>query len=431
MQDPRPQIKKIYTGLSQSQWFRPEQLEQIQNSELGRLVQHHYATTPWFRQRLDSQKLTPKDISTVEGLRQLRPFTKKDIQDAGNSFLSTNVPKQHLPLAESKTSGRTGEPITVSKTRINQLIYWAMGLRDHEWHRRDFTLPITSIRANSLEYQEVDSWGGVASIFFKTGPGQALPLNWTIDQQLEHLDKFQPGVLIVHAGVLAAFCTEWERNGYTLNLKCIRNIGETVSDDLKERVKTITGCNVEDLYSSSEVGCISIECPHSHQHHVMSESLIVEILDDNDQPCSSGQVGRVVVTDLYNTASPLIRYDIGDLAEVGTACGCGRHLPTLKRILGRRRGLFVRPDGTRFWPVAGQYAASKIVQVRQWQIIQHSLDDIEYKIVTDLPLTEEQRDKLLEIFRAKLGFDSIRITEYRTQLPTDGKYEESICLVNY
>lgn len=430
MQDPRPEIVKIVQALRKSQYFSPDKLQSLQNAELGKIVQHHYKNTSSFKERLDANNLTVSQISTIDGLKKLAPITKRDIQQAGHNFLCVNVPQSHKPVSTAKTSGRTGEPIEITKTRINQLLYWALTLRDHEWWDRDPKHRLTSIRATNQKYSEGDSWGGAASMFTVTGQAQAIPLNTPIHEQLELLHKFQPDHLLVHAGILTAFCTEWERSGYNLKLKHIRNIGETVSGDLKQRVKAITGCHIEDLYSSSEVGCISIECPVSGQHHIMAESLYVEILDDDNQPCKSGEIGRVVVTDLYNTASPIIRYDIGDLAEVGTPCECGRHLPTLKSILGRRRGLFIRPDGSRFWPVAGQYAAAKVVQVRQWQIIQHSLDYIEYKIVTDEPLTVEQHEQLLEIFRDKLGFDNIKIVEYRDQLPIDGKYEESICLIN-
>lgn len=430
MQDQRIEVAKIIKALSLSQYFSLDQLEQIQNKELSKVIAHHYATTPWFKQRLDQQDLDPTDVSSVKSLHKLKPFTKKDIQIAGKKFLSGNIPNDHKPLSTAKTSGRTGEPIEVVKTRINQLLYWAITIRDHDWWNRNPDHKLTSIRANNLKYGEDISWGGAAGMFTKTGAAQAIPLNLAVHEQLKLINEFRPQNLLVHAGVLGAFCTEWERNGYDLELKHIRNIGETASPELKQRVKTITGCHVEDLYSSSEVGCISIECPDSGQHHIMSESIIVEILDEADQPCRPGEIGRIVVTDLYNTASPLIRYDIGDLAEVGTSCTCGRHLPTLKQILGRRRGLFIRRDGSRFWPTAGQYAAAEIVKIRQWQIIQHTLDNIEYKLVTDEPLTQEQHQKLLDIFRAKLGFENIKIVEYRTQLPTDGKYEESVCLLD-
>jgi len=229
--------------------------------------------------------------------------------------------------------------------------------------------------------------------------------------------------------VLAAMCSIWESEGYTLNLKAIKNVGETLHSSLRDRVKKITGVDIRDVYSSSEVGLISLECPDTGLQHIMEETLLVEVLNEAGEQCKPGELGRVVITDFYNTINPLIRYDIGDYAEVGDACTCGRNHRTLKRIVGRERGLFRRANGDRFWPTAGQYAAEKVVKVNQWQIIQHSLEDIEYKLVTDEPLTEEQHTELLEIFKKKLGFDCVRITEYRTQLPTDGKYEESICLI--
>jgi phenylacetate-CoA ligase len=163
----------------------------------------------------------------------------------------------------------------------------------------------------------------------------------------------------------------------------------------------------------------------------MSENLIVEILDQDGHACKAGEVGRVVITDLHNTANPIIRYDIGDYAEVGESCTCGRHLPTLKRVLGRERGLFVRADGSRFWPTAGQRRIEKVVAMRQWQMIQHSLTDIEYRLVTDDPLTEEQLSSLTKIVNNNLGFtDEVRVVRYANSLPSfNGKYEESVCLV--
>jgi phenylacetate-CoA ligase len=54
-----------------------------------------------------------------------------------------------------------------------------------------------------------------------------------------------------------------------------------------------------------------------------------------------------VVTPLHNFAMPLIRYAIGDYAEAGPPCACGRGLPVLARILGRARNLLTLPHGER------------------------------------------------------------------------------------
>jgi phenylacetate-CoA ligase len=292
---------------------------------------------------------------------------------------------------------------------------------------------MTAIRATMREIIEnAPNWGGPVAMLYGSGPAQGMPVNTDLDQQIKLLVKFQPNIIIVHAGVLTGLVTEWERTRYPLTeLKHIKNVGDTVHDNLRERVRDLTGLEIEDNYSSSEVGTIAIQCPASGLFHIMSENLIVEILDETGRACKAGEVGRVVVTDLENAASPIIRYDIGDYAEVGEPCTCGRHLPTLKRILGRERGLFVRADGSRFWPTAGQRRIEKVVPMRQWQMIQHSLTDIEYRMVTDNPLTEEQHSKLTEIVNDNLGFtNEVRVVRYADSLPLfNGKYEESVCLV--
>ena len=421
-------IDQIVESLEQSQWWTAEQIENKQTALLARVVAHHGEYNESFKQRLAAQGLTVQDVSTLDGLKKLKPITKRDIQQA-DKFASEAVPPSHLPIRKSQTSGRTGEPVTILKTEMNHRFFCAMMFREHSWWKHDYKHRLSSIRAVHRQYQENPNWGGPIAEMFESGPAQGIPLNIGVRQQLAYLNEFNPDMLSIHAGVLAAMCSVWESEGYTLNLKHIKNVGETLSDELRARVKRITGVDIMDQYSSSEVGCISLECPGTGLQHTIAETLLVEVLNEAGEQCKPGELGRVVVTDFYNTINPLIRYDIGDYAEVGTACSCGRHMPTLKKIWGRERGLFRRANGDRFWPTAGQYAAGKIVKINQWQIIQHSLEDIEYKIVTDQLLTADQHSELLSIFKKTLGFDCVRITEYREQLPTDGKYEESICLI--
>jgi phenylacetate-CoA ligase len=73
--------------------------------------------------------------------------------------------------------------------------------------------------------------------------------------------------------------------------------------------------------------------------------VLVEILDAQGRPCRPGEIGRVVATPLHNVAMPLLRYELDDYAEVGQACACGRGLPVIRRILGRRQNMLRLPDG--------------------------------------------------------------------------------------
>ena len=117
---------------------------------------------------------------------------------------------------------------------------------------------------------------------------------------------------------------------------------------------------------------------------------------------------------------------------MGGECGCGRAHKTFTKVLGRERNLLKLPDGTRFWPRAGRYEMQQVTNVRQWQIVQHDYDDVEFRIVTDQELTPEQETKLKDIFsKAINGFATVRITRYADAIPPNpgGKFEESICYV--
>jgi len=426
-------VKHLASQLERSQWAPIEKIEQIQEIDLVNLVRHHTAHTPWFTARLREQNLAPSDLWTLKGLKQYRPFTKRDIQLAGKEFKSSSVPKSYQPVGRVESSGSTGQPVSVDKTFVNNLFWAAHTLRDHSWFKRDFTSKLAAVRANFNDNDvERENWGPpVALLIENNGGALGVPVNWGTRRQLESLEKFQPNILVVHGGVLQAMMTIWEREGCKLTeLKHIKQIGDTVHDSLRERVKKMFGLTIEDNYSSSEVGTIAIQCPVSGLYHVMAENLIVEILDPDGNDCKPGEIGRVVVTDLHNYAAPVMRYDLGDFAEVGSECTCGRHLPTLKRILGRERGMFIKPDGSQFWPRGG-YRGIKTFEVRQFQMIQHGLDDIEYRMVTDHPLTPEQEQEAITSIERVFDMPgTVRIVRYADAIPTiNGKYEESICLI--
>ena len=128
------------------------------------------------------------------------------------------------------------------------------------------------------------------------------------------------------------------------------SVAEYLADEVRALAESTFASRVINILSSSEGGVIAIECPDSGMLHVQSESVLVEILRDSGEPCAAGEVGEIVVTPLYNYATPLIRYRTGDYVERGPACPCGRSLPTIRRIAGRREHMFRFPDGQRAIP---------------------------------------------------------------------------------
>ena len=232
---------------------------------------------------------------------------------------------------------------------------------------------------------------------------------------------------------LNALLDEFERLGnFPSQLKEVRTIGETFSAKLKERCENDFALKAADLYSAQGVEAIALQCPVSGLYHVQAESLIVEGLNDEGAPCREDEIGRVVITDLHNFATPIIRYEIRGYAQVGGACPCGRGLSTLKRILGRQRNMVTLPDGSRHWPTVGFHVFRDIAPIRQYQAVQHSLDSVEMKLVVDAPLTGDQETLLRQVIQDALGYPfTLRFSYHDAELPKTrgGKFEEFISML--
>ena len=174
---------------------------------------------------------------------------------------------------------------------------------------------------------------------------------------------------------------------------------------------------------------IADQCPEHEHYHVQAETVLVEVVDASGRPCTPGEVGRVLVTPLFNYAMPLLRYELGDYAEVGPRCACRRGLPVLTRILGRERNaLLVAPTGERYWPTFGSRQFAEIAPVIQHQFAQKDVDWIEARLVTERRLTPEEEARLRAHILGRLP-GSFRITfAYPGDIPRNagGKFENFV-----
>jgi phenylacetate-CoA ligase len=405
----------------------PEALAALQRQRLDGLTAHLEMHSAHFRSRLREAGLSRADLLAPHGLQRLPVLSRRTLQNATDLFCDT-LPAGHGPTYETQTSGSTGEPVVVRRTGVNGMDWMAVNLRDHLWHRRDFGEPLCSIRAHFTEITLCKDWGPPVNWLFKTGPLLGIPVPTDIERQIELIREFKPRILLIYPSNLAALMNR----GIALpSVRQILSIGETLSpqtrDDAARRFGAIT-----DVYSSQELGTIAIQCPDSSLYHVMAENLLVEVLAGDGTACREGEMGRVVVTDLRNFATPLVRYDIGDMAEVGPLCRCGRGLPTLSRIVGRERNLVLMPDGRRHWPLVGFCHFREIAPVMQYQFIQDGRDTIELRLVTERPLDAREEAGLAARVQQNLGFAfAVRFTYFADRLPVaaNGKFEEFICRV--
>lgn len=424
--------------LEQTQWLTEEALLERQLLQLGQLTAYAYDHSPFFRQVFDRNAIPAKEPWSAEKLRSVPLLNREMLVEQSATVDCDVVPQAHEPTSSVQTSGSTGQIVEVKRTALNHLMWMALTMRDHFWHQRDFAQSAAFVRANAKAQDDdaiakKEGWGAPVSLLFKSGPAYRQPLSLSVSEQAAWLLRRNPHYLLTYPTNLNALLDEFERmSGFPSQLKEVRTIGETFSASLKARCENDFSLKTVDVYSAQEVGAVALQCPVSGLYHVQAESLIVEVLNDDGARCREGEVGRVVITDLHSFATPIIRYEIRDYAEIGGACPCGRGLPTLKRILGRRRNMVTLPDGSKHWPTVGFRAFRDIASIRQYQAIQHSLDTVEMKLVVDAPLTSDQEALLCTVIQNKLGYPFIlRFTYHDTELPKTrgGKFEEFISMI--
>jgi phenylacetate-coenzyme A ligase PaaK-like adenylate-forming protein len=424
-------LAALLARLDEAETLPGSEIAARQFEQLRQLARHCAAHSPQFARRLAAADLSAEDVGTPAGLARLPPLTRRDVQAAGAEFFCREIPPDHGPLGEIKTSGSTGEPVVMRRTAVSNLMWSALTLREHRWMGRDLGKGLCAVRANIPSPSHAPDWGPPANLLFQTGPSLALPITMDASDLARAVGDFDPGTLIIYPstlGALTAYCRD--RRIAIPSLAHIHTIGETLSAHTAEEAAAQFGARVADTYSSQEVGTIATQCPQSSLYHLMCESIITEVLGPDGTPCRAGERGAVVVTDLLNFASPVIRYRIGDYAEAGGTCACGRTLPTLTRILGRERNLILMPDGSRHWPVMGFNACRHIAPVRQYQVIQHDRDRIEARLVVERSLTFDEEDALRAMFHRCAGYPfalEFRYFDDRLPLGPNGKFEEFVC----
>jgi phenylacetate-CoA ligase len=411
-----------------------DEIVDLQQRQLNALAAYAAANSPYFGQRLKQAGMDGTQGLPIEALSSLPPMTRRDTQAAGNDLFCTHVPRAHMPVVETRTSGSTGEPVVVRRTAMTNLFWLACTMRANIWWNRDLTGVLAVVRADMSEERiSQDNWGPPASLLARTGPLHAFSMAIDTATQAALLAEVAPQYLLTYPNNMAALLRQFESGGKGLpSLRQILSLGETVTEELRDDARRILGVEIVDIYSSQEVGTIAVQCPASGQYHVMADNLLVEVLDRHGRPCRTGESGEVVLTDLHNYATPIIRYAIGDYAEVGDACPCGRNLPTLRRILGRSRNMAIYPDGTTRWPRVGFHHYRDIAPIVQYQLVQHSVDAVEVRLVVERPLAPAEEEALSRVIVEALGYPfKLEFVYFAERIPRSksGKFEEFVCLV--
>jgi phenylacetate-CoA ligase len=198
---------------------------------------------------------------------------------------------------------------------------------------------------------------------------------------------FRPSYLYGYVSMLEAFArfvVSTGRNGRELGLVSVVTTSEALSEQQRQVIREAFGAPVQNEYGCGEVGPVAYECPQGLLH-VMTESVLVEVLQPDGNRAGPGESGEVVVTDLMNRAMPLIRYQLGDYATVGGECSCGRGFPTLSKVWGRAYDFVEGADGRRYHGEFFLYLIEELrergMEIHQFKVRQTAGDALEVMVV--------------------------------------------------
>ena len=427
--------------LEASQWMPAATTLGRQLEQLHKVFEHARRTVPYYASLFAGHGTVGRESFTLDFLRKLPISTRAMVQKAHAQMRSHAVPPAHGRTFPLTTSGSTGQPVKLLQTEATKLIWLALTLRDHSWHQRDFSRRLGAIKwavrgvCAPPDGHREESWGAAVDVLYDSAPAAMLNVAATLPQQVAWLLREKPGYLISYPSnlaALAAYCIQQKTK--LPGLTEVRTIGETLTPAQRALFRSAWDVNTVDLYSCEETGYIALQCPTHEHYHVQSENVFLEIVDEDGRACAPGENGRVLVSSLHNFATPLLRYELGDHAVLGEACPCGRGLPVLTKVLGRTRNRLILPDGRSEFPYLGEHGQIERltgVHVHSFQFVQHSVQEVEVKLVTDRVFTPAETDKVIRMVQDNLGYPfRIRIT-HCDAIPAGarGKFEEFVSLV--
>ena len=384
------------------------EIKVFQEERLKELIKYVGDKSPYYRRVFRNHKIRPSDIISLQDLAKIPVTTKEDLQKHNDEFFC--VPKSKI-VDFVTTSGTLGEPVTVGLTDkdLDRLAYnEAISFSCAGVNEEDILQLTTTIdrrfMAGLAYFLGVRKLGaGIIRV------GAGIP-----ELQWDSIQKFKPTYLIVVPSFLLKLIKYAEANDIDVNTSGIKGaicIGESLRNQdfslnvLTEKIKAKWNIELFSTYASTEMSTAFTECSDQKGGHQHPELIIVEILDENNQPVSNGEEGELVITTLGVEAMPLLRFKTGDIvAAHNTPCNCGRNTLRLGPVVGRKKQM-IKYKGTTLYPPAMNNLLADFHEVKGHVIeIYHNdigTDEILIKIFTP-KASDRLLSKIRDHFRSKL-----------------------------
>jgi len=328
-------------------FIQREEIRQIQEKKLLELLIYLKSNSPYYKRVFNRQQI---DINHT-----LLPTTgKEDLQQYNNDFLA--VPSGSV-IEYTSTSGTLGSPVSIALTEndLQRLAYnefksfSCAGGKPEDIYQLMLTLD-RQFMAGMAYYSGIRKLG--AGII-RVGPGVP-SLQW------ETIFRLKPTVLVAVPSFILKLIQWAGDHQIDMNSSTVKKaicIGENIRQPdfslnlLGKKITDAWNIKLFSTYASTEMQTAFTECEAGRGGHHQPELVILELLNEQDQPVQPGEAGEVTITTLGVEGMPLLRYKTGDLCIAHEEdCSCGRHSIRLSPVIGRKKQMIKFKGTTLFAP---------------------------------------------------------------------------------
>jgi len=374
--------------------------------------------------------------TSFQNWNDLPVMTKKEFQKPLAERISEGFTSKTVYV--NKTSGSSGDPFIFAKDKFCHALTWANIIHRFGWFGIDFNsslqarfygIPLDFIGNKKERIKDLLSHRYRFTIFDLSDAVLEKVLIQFQNKKFDYINGYTSSIvlfakfLLQKNLILTSVCP---------TLKCCVVTSEMLFDDDKMLLEKQFGVPVVNEYGASELDLIAFQNPKG-EWQVNSETLFVEILDENNTVLTNGKEGRIVITSLYNKAHPFIRYDIGDIGILDETSTFKK--PILKKLTGRTNDIAILPSGKKSPGLTFYYVTKSIIEddgnVKEFVIKQTKIDTFDIEYVSELELTAVQIQKIQKAIEKYLesGLTFSFTRKNRLERSKSGKLKQFVSLV--
>ncbi len=406
--------------LERSQWLTRAELERLQMEKLKLLLRTAAHRSPWHAERIGAAGLDVREGAadlTLDDLRRLPTMTKQDARANVDRICWPGVPGGAFRY---NTGGSSGEPLLFYYGRERQASDAAGRIRARRWWGVDVGDREVYLWGAPVELSKTDRIKTIRDRLLNQMVLNAFEMSAAnMDAYLDAVQAFRPKCVYGYASSVALLAARAAERGVRLRLPELRVVcttGEPLYPHQRKLIERVFGVPAANEFGSRDIGFTAHETPHG-QMLLMSESIILEVLDQDGRPATAGEQGEAVMTGLCSDAQPFIRYRTGDMVRMDAgSCRDGRGLHVLSEVAGRTTDFVIRSDGTVMHALSVIYVLRAVDGIAEFKFIQHTVRDVEVLIVPGPRWAEAARAELTAGLSARLGDERAR------HHPADGRH---------